>query len=398
MFDYIIVGAGIIGLATALELLERNPDIQLAIIEKEDSEAKHQTGRNSGVLHSGIYYTPGSLKAKNCIDGYYKMIDFCREHEVDFDICGKVIVATSDDQLPALEKIYQNGLSNGLEGIRYINQEELYKIEPHISSVNALLVPQTGIIDYKRVCSVMRTMIVSKGGQFFFGHKVLGIEQEPDTIKVLTSQQTIQGKFLITCAGLYSDKLAGMTGIELPCKITPFRGEYFKLKEDKKHLVNHLVYPVPDPNFPFLGVHFTRMINGDREAGPNAVLAFAREGYTKLKINIPELAETLLFSGFRKLARKHMAMGIMEMKRSFSKKAFARELQKLMPEIEADDLEPAIAGVRAQALNNDGSLVDDFLFAGSKNVLHVVNAPSPAATSSLAIATHIADKVAAAGS
>jgi len=393
VFDHLIVGAGIIGLSTALELLKRKPGVQLAIIEKEDSEAKHQTGRNSGVLHSGIYYTPGSLKAENCIKGYQLMIDFCQEHGVNYDICGKVIVATSEDQLPILEKIYQNGLKNGLEGIRYISREEVNAREPYISSIKAVLVPQTGIVDYKRVCAVLRTQIIAKGGTFFFGHKVLDIDHDSDIVNVLTKRGNIKGQSLITCAGLYSDKLAKMTGIKLNCKITPFRGEYFKLKADKKHLVNHLVYPVPNPDFPFLGVHFTRMINGDREAGPNAVLAFAREGYTRMKINLPELMETLFFSGFRKLATKHMSMGLLEMKRSFSKKAFVRELQKLLPDIQADDLEHAPAGVRAQSLNADGSLVDDFLFAGSDNILHVVNAPSPAATSAFAIAQHIADRL-----
>lgn len=394
MYDISIIGAGIVGLATAYKIKQSKPSLKVCLIEKEDRSARHQTGNNSGVIHSGIYYKPGSLKALNCIDGYNQLLTFCREEDIPFELCGKVIVATNKDELPALGTILDRGIANGLTGLKRLNYDELKAIEPHVNGIEGLWVPQTGIIDYKAVALKYEEKFKELGGEVFFNQKVLSIDDTSTKKKtIVTDKQTFSTSLVVNCAGLYSDKVARMTHPELNLKIVPFRGEYFKLKPEKEYLVKNLIYPVPDPAFPFLGVHFTRMINGGIEAGPNAVLAFAREGYSKTDISISELLETLRWKGFQKVAAKYWKTGMGEMYRSFSKAAFTKALQKLMPEIEAEDLVDGGAGVRAQACDRDGGLLDDFMIIEGEGYVNVCNAPSPAATSSLAIGGTVAKKV-----
>lgn len=388
--DVIIVGGGIVGLATALKLLHTNPTLKVLVIEKEKEVAKHQTGNNSGVIHSGLYYKPGTLKAKNCIHGYKLLIDFCQQHGVPFDLCGKIVVATDEKELPLLKNLYDRGEQNGLKGFKMLKAEELKEFEPHVKGLGGFFVPQTGIVDYKIVAEKYAEQIRKCGGQIILGEKVINIVPEAKNVSVETDQSTYRAGILINCAGLYSDKVARLSSNNINVKIIPFRGEYFKLKKDKEYLVKNLIYPVPDPNFPFLGVHFTRMMKGGVEAGPNAVLAFSREGYRKSDINLKELAETLAWPGFQKVAGKYWKTGLGEMYRSFSKGAFTKALQKLIPEIRKSDLVEGGAGVRAQACDKTGGLVDDFLIFEEKQVINVCNAPSPAATSSLSIGESIA--------
>lgn len=388
--DVIIVGGGIVGLATAFKLLQTNPDLKVLVIEKETELAKHQTGNNSGVIHSGLYYKPGSLKAKNCIHGYKLLVDFCQQHHIPYELCGKIVVATDENQLPLLQSLYDRGAQNGLQGFKVLKAEELKEYEPHVQGLGGFYVPQTGIVDFKVVAGKYGEQIRKSGGKIVLGEKVIKVMQESKKVRVETGQSTYEGRLLINCAGLYSDKVARLTSPEINIKIIPFRGEYFKLKKEKEHLVRNLIYPVPDPNFPFLGVHFTRMMKGGVEAGPNAVLAFSREGYRKSDINLKELAETLAWPGFQKVAAKYWKTGLGEMYRSFSKTAFTKALQKLIPEIQESDLVEGGAGVRAQACDRTGGLVDDFLIVEEKHVINVCNAPSPAATSSLAIGESIA--------
>lgn len=384
-YDALIVGGGIVGLATALQLQKEKPGLKLAVLEKENELARHQTGNNSGVIHSGVYYKPGSLKARNCIRGYELLLAFCREHHVPFELCGKVIVATEQHELPLLENLYQRGLQNGLDQIRRITPDEIKSYEPYVAGLAGIHVPYTGIVDYKRVAEKYGELIRAQGGEIFLGQKVTGLQESGNTLEVVTADRTFATRLLINCAGLYSDKIAALSFPQLNVRIVPFRGEYYKLRPEKEYLVRTLIYPVPDPNFPFLGVHFTRMARGGVEAGPNAVLAFSREGYTKSNINLRELGETLAWPGFQKVAAKYWRTGLGEMYRSFSKAAFTKALQKLIPEIQESDLIEGGAGVRAQACDRDGGLVDDFLILEGKNVINVCNAPSPAATSSLAI-------------
>jgi (S)-2-hydroxyglutarate dehydrogenase len=390
-YDIAIVGAGIVGLATALQISRLKPDLKIVVIEKEGKVAAHQTGNNSGVIHSGIYYKPGSLKAKNCIEGYHMMIDFCNQNQIPIDMCGKIIVATSESELPALTNIYNRGVENGLTGLKYINEDEIKAIEPYTNGIKGVYVPQTGIVDYKVVTEKYSELFQKNGGELFLNTRVEKITQKNDLMLIKTNRFDIETKLLINCAGLYSDKIASLTIPDLEVKIVPFRGEYYSLNNNKKHMVKNLIYPVPDPNFPFLGVHFTRRIDGEIEAGPNAVLAFAREGYKKSQINLKELWESLTWKGFQKVALKYWKTGIGEMYRSFSKKAFAKALQKLMPSIHSEDLKPGGAGVRAQACDKNGGLIDDFYIKELPGQIHVLNAPSPAATSSLAIGKSIAD-------
>jgi L-2-hydroxyglutarate oxidase len=391
MYDIVVIGGGIVGLSTAYHLKLKKPDIKIALLEKEGALAAHQTGHNSGVIHSGIYYKPGSLKAKNCISGYHKLLKFCDEEQIKYDLCGKVIVATSTAEFNMLDDIMQRGKANGLDGLRLINKEEIKSIEPHVAGEKGIFVPQTGIIDYTEVCEKLGAKFKSLGGEIFLHHKVTAINSKTNHKEIITDKEPFATKFVVSCGGLHSDKVAKMTNPDIDVKIIPFRGEYYKIKEEKKYLVKNLVYPVPDPNFPFLGVHFTRMINGDVEAGPNAVLAFKREGYNKTDINLSELAETLAWPGFRKVAMKYWKTGMGEFYRSFSKDAFTKALQKLVPEIQADDLTPAEAGVRAQACDRTGGLLDDFMILEGDRSVHVCNAPSPAATSSLAIGDTVSD-------
>jgi L-2-hydroxyglutarate oxidase len=388
--DIAVVGAGIVGLATALQIKKVEPGLRVLVLEKEDRVAAHQTGNNSGVIHSGIYYKPGSLKARNCMDGYRMLIDFCREHGIPFELCGKIIVATSECELPALENIYKRGVGNGLEGLRYIDPGEIRAIEPHAAGIRGIAVPQTGIVDFKAVAAKFAEVFQGLGGEIRLNTKVTGVQDRSPVVRVETGCGTIETSVIVNCAGLYCDKIAAHTVPDLGMKIIPFRGEYYSLKKERSGLVRNLIYPVPDPNFPFLGVHFTRRIDGGIEAGPNAVLAFRREGYTKFQISVPELIESLTWKGFLIVVGKYWKTGLGEMYRSFSKAAFTKALQKLIPEIRVSDLAAGGAGVRAQACDKDGGLLDDFCIRELPGQVHVLNAPSPAATGSLAIGRTVA--------
>ena len=392
-YNITIIGAGIVGLATGLQLLEKNPDLKILFVEKENEVARHQTGNNSGVIHSGIYYKPGSLKAVNCRKGYDMLLKFCDAHDVKYDICGKVITAVSEEQIPYLTSLFERGKDNGLQNLRMLTSAELKEIEPHVKGVAGIFVLQTGIIDYLEVSKKYAEVAVSKGAELSLGDTVLDIKILNDGCEVITTKNSYKTDFIVTCAGLQSDRLAKLTHPKLPIRIIPFRGEYYKIKENKRSLVNNLIYPVPDPAFPFLGVHFTRMINGEVEAGPNAVLSFKREGYTKTSFNLKDTFETFTWPGFLKVAGKFMKTGLGEFYRSYSKAAFVKALQKLIPEITGDDLEPGGAGVRAQACDKQGGLLDDFYIAEDEKIFHVCNAPSPAATSSLAIGEYISNKI-----
>ena len=389
-YDFTIVGAGIVGLATGLKLLSSKPGSKVLILEKENEVAKHQTGNNSGVIHSGLYYKPGSLKATNCIRGYNLLVDFCREQSIPFELCGKIVVATEQAEMPLLKNLFDRGHQNGLSNFRMLTTEELKEYEPHVTGVGGFFVPQTGIVDYKVVAEKYAELIRNAGGEIRFGERVTAVKENAGDTTVVTDDHSFETNVLINCAGLYSDKVARLTSEDVDVKIIPFRGEYFKLKKEKEYLVRNLIYPVPDPNFPFLGVHFTRMMKGGVEAGPNAVLAFSREGYKKSDVNLRELVESLAWPGFQKVARKYWRTGFGEMYRSFSKAAFTRALQKLIPEIQEEDLVEGGAGVRAQACDRTGGLVDDFLIVEGKKVVNVCNAPSPAATSSLSIGETVA--------
>ena len=388
--DVLVIGGGIVGLATAWQLLQKNPALKLTVLEKEDAVAKHQTGNNSGVIHSGLYYKPGSLKATNCITGYNLLIEFCKTHGIPFELCGKIVVATAQDEVPLLENLHKRGQQNGLQNLTWLQPEALKEHEPHVNGVAGLFVPQTGIVDYKVVAEKLAKLIRNAGGEINLGEKVIEIKAEASHMHVETNKKSHHSSLVINCAGLYSDKIARLTS-QVNVKIIPFRGEYYKLVKEKEYLVKNLIYPVPDPNFPFLGVHFTRMMRGGVEAGPNAVLAFRREGYSKSQIHLGELAESLAWPGFQKVAYKYWKTGLGEMYRSFSKAAFTKALQKLIPEIQERDLTDGGAGVRAQACDRNGGLVDDFMILEEKQVINVCNAPSPAATSSLSIGKTISE-------
>jgi len=388
--DFIIIGGGIVGLSTAYHLKKQNPRLTVIVLEKESKIALHQTGHNSGVIHSGIYYKPGSLKAINCKKGYNQLIHFCDENEIKYDLCGKIIVATEKEELAVMSGIYDRGVANGLLGIKKICAQEIKEIEPHCAGIEGIWVPQTGIVDYIKVSQKYADLFIQLGGEILFDQKVREIKSLGNTSEIQTQNNRFETKWIINCAGLYSDKVAKMTDKELDVQILPFRGEYFNINKEKEYLVKNLIYPVPNPNFPFLGVHFTRMVDGGVEAGPNAVLAFAREGYTNTTINWKELFETLGHSGFQKVALKYWKDGMYEMYRSYSKTAFTKALQRLVPEIQKEDLELGNAGVRAQACDRKGNLSDDFLIFQDNNIINVCNAPSPAATSSLAIGESIA--------
>lgn len=392
-FDVIVVGAGIVGLASALKILQKNPSLKLLILEKEDGAAKHQTGNNSGVIHSGIYYKPGSLKAKNCVDGYRMLIEFCQTHGVRYNICGKVITAASQNELPVLEDIFNRGIQNGLQGLKKLNKKELHEIEPHAGGIAGIFVPQTGIINFIEVSQKYLELIQKLDAEIKFKTKVENILLKNDKCEVVTNNGTFQSKIIVTCTGLFADRIAKLTHPDLPLRLVPFRGEYYKLKNEKKNLVNALIYPVPDPAFPFLGVHFTRLIDGEVECGPNAVLSFKREGYKKNSFNLRDTFEIFSWSGFHSMMKKHWKIGLGEFYRSYNKKAFVKALSKLIPEIRKDDLIPGAAGVRAQACMSDGNLLDDFYIVEGKRVIHVCNAPSPAATASLSIGNFISEKI-----
>lgn len=389
----ILMGGGILGLATALRILKARPRTRVMLIEKELSLAQHQTGHNSGVIHSGLYYRPGSLKAVNCCMGYEQLLAFCRQEGVPHEICGKIVVATSAAELPRLDELHRRGVANGLEGLRVLQPAEIREIEPHCSGMRGLLVPQTGIVDYAAVARKYAEKLTGMGAEIVLGERILDIRRRGNQVDVIGESRTFTAQAAVVCAGLQSDRLARKTEPDLPLRILPFRGEYYKLKQSASHLVSHLIYPVPDPAFPFLGVHFTRMIDGGVECGPNAVFAFGREAYRKTDFNLHDTWESLTWPGFRKVATKYWRNGLGEYYRSISKQAFVKALQKLIPEIQAEHLEAGGAGIRAQACDRQGNLLDDFDFRVDGNLIHVCNAPSPAATASLAIGKTIADRV-----
>jgi (S)-2-hydroxyglutarate dehydrogenase len=388
-YDIAIIGGGIVGLATAMALLKR-PGTKVVVLEAEDQLAKHQTGNNSGVIHSGIYYKPGSLKARNCVEGRTTMYEFCQEHGVKYDNCGKVIVATQESELPALDRLYERGLANGLTGLRRLTPAELKEFEPHSSGIAALLVTQTGIVDYIGVCDEYAKIIQANGGEIRTNARVTSFQQSSGEFVLGTKSGEVRTKNLINCAGLQSDRVAKLCGVDPQLQIIPFRGEYYELVPEKHHLVNNLIYPVPDPRFPFLGVHFTRMVKGGVEAGPNAVLAFKREGYKMSSISINDMLGYAFYGGFWLMASKYWMTSIGEYYRSFSKAAFVKALQRLLPELQMADVRRSGAGVRAQALDKKGNLLDDFAIREAERQIHVLNAPSPAATASISIGKSIA--------
>ena len=392
--DLLVIGAGIVGLATALEITRRFPDLHIAVVEKEDRVAAHQTGHNSGVIHSGLYYRTGSLKARNCVSGASSMKRFCRDHGVPFEECGKLVVATSQEEVPRLEQLHQRGIANGVPGLRMLQRDEFRQIEPHCEGLAALHVPSTGIVDYTVVAQKYAELIRQAGGAIVFNAKVIGLREDGTANIVETAAGTFRARYVINCAGLYSDTLTRMAGVKTNLEIIPFRGEYYEIRPERRHLVKNLIYPVPDPRFPFLGVHFTRRVNGSVEAGPNALLAFRREGYTGTSPDLTEAMETLRFSGFWKMAKKYWRMGFAEHYRSWVKSAFTKALQKMVPELQESDLAQGGSGVRAQAVDANGNLLDDFYFVHSARMIHVCNVPSPAATASLEIGKKIVEMMA----
>jgi L-2-hydroxyglutarate oxidase LhgO len=393
-FDLVIIGGGIVGLATALTVGQRYPNLKLAVLEKEDRLAAHQTGHNSGVIHSGICYKPGSLKAWTCVAGARALAAFCEEHEIPYERCGKVVVATAADELPRLEELFRRGVANGVEGLEMIGPERLREFEPHAAGIKALYAPTTGIIDFPRVAQTYARLVQKQGGEIKLRHQVQNILHTDGGIVLETTQGAIRGRFVINCGGLHCDRVARLAGASIDLQIVPFRGEYYTIASPRRNLVKNLIYPVPDPALPFLGVHFTRTIDGLVEAGPNAVLAFSREGYRKTDIIPTDLKETLTFPGFWRMAGKYWQTGIGEMYRSYSKTAFLKTLQRLLPELRASDLQPGGSGVRAQAIASNGALIDDFVISEAGKTIHVLNAPSPGATASLAIGQLIVDKAA----
>jgi (S)-2-hydroxyglutarate dehydrogenase len=394
-YKLIIIGAGVIGLAVALEITRRFPRQRLLVLEKEDRVAAHQSGHNSGVIHSGVYYKPGSLKASLCVTGAAAMVEFCRENDIPHKVCGKVIVATHEEELPGLQELRRRGEANGLTGLRLIGPEQLREIEPHATGLQALVVPSTGVTDYAVVCKKYTELIAANGGTVLTSSAAKAIRRSRNEVVVETPRGAFSANYLINCTGLYSDRITRLSGDNAGVMIVPFRGEYYDLVPERASLVRALIYPVPDPRFPFLGVHFTRRITGRVDAGPNAVLALAREGYRHTDINLRDLASSFAFPGFWRMARQHWRNGVEEWHRSLSKRAFVRALQRLLPAVTAEDLVTGGSGVRAQALKPDGTLVDDFQFVPSERILHVLNVPSPAATASLMIARTVVDTAAA---
>ncbi|MEO1437753.1 MAG: L-2-hydroxyglutarate oxidase [Bacteroidota bacterium] len=386
-YDITIIGAGIVGLATAWQIHQQYPRLRMLILEKEATVAQHQSSHNSGVIHSGVYYKPGSAKASNCTRGYQYLLDFCTQHDIAFDLCGKVIVATEESEIPRLLNIYERGVENGLKNLKILDALGIREKEPHVRGIKAIWVPQAGCIRYADVAQKLAELLQKAGVEIRFGQEVQNIQDQ----EIITPSAGFSSRLIITCGGLYSDKLVEQSGMVAGFKILPFRGEYYALKPTHRFLVNGLVYPVPDPAFPFLGVHFTKTIGGGVEAGPNAVLAFRREGYQWRQFKANELLETVRYAGFRKLAAKHWRQGLLEQRRSLSKAQFTKALQKLVPEVRVDHLRQGGAGVRAQACRANGDLIDDFLFLEKPGLIHVANAPSPAATACLAIGETVAN-------
>ncbi|GAB4297760.1 MAG: L-2-hydroxyglutarate oxidase [Ignavibacteriaceae bacterium] len=391
-YDVVIIGGGITGVSVAYNILQKS-DKKVLILEAEDNLAMHQTGNNSGVIHSGLYYKPGSLKAKNCVDGRNRLYRFCQEHGIRYEKCGKLVVAVKKNQLQMLDELERRGRENGLSGLQKLNSDQLKEYEPYSAGIAALHVPETGIINFKEFVFKIAEIIRDKDGEIKTGHKFIGLISEGNKLIVRTSKDEFPARVLVNCGGLYSDRIAQKCGINPSLQIIPFRGEYYKLKKEREYLVKNLIYPVPDPEFPFLGVHFTRMIDGGVEAGPNAVLAFKRTGYKKTDISPADLLEMIRYKGFRKMVYKYYKTGLQEFYRSLSKKQFVNSLKTLIPEISKDYLITGGAGVRAQAVEPDGRLVDDFRIIETEKMVHVLNAPSPAATASLSIGDFIAQKV-----
>ncbi len=390
--DIVIIGGGIVGMATAMHLKEK-ANYSVTIIEAEQEIAAHQTGHNSGVIHSGLYYKPGSLKAQNCVEGRERLYRFCEENNIKHEHCGKLVIASDAIELPLLKMLEERGTANGLHGIKRLRGEEIKEYEPHAAGIAGLFVPETGIVNYTLVTNKYAELFQKRGGKLIIGCRFLSLIEKTDQLILETTCGEFDCKLLVNCGGLYSDHIAKKCGIEPNLRIVPFRGEYYKLKKDKEYLVNNLIYPVPDPRFPFLGVHFTRMIKGGVEAGPNAVLAFKREGYTRTDFSFKDISEMLMFPGFWKMAGKYYKMGFKEFYRSYSKNAFVKSLQKLVPEITSECIEPGGSGVRAQALESDGKLTDDFRIVEGSKMFHVLNAPSPAATASISIGDKISDLI-----
>ncbi len=391
-YDIAIIGAGIVGLATAMDLITRRPDLRLIVLEKEGSVAAHQTGHNSGVIHAGLYYRPGSLKAQMAVEGAKRMVAFCQEHNLPHELCGKVVVATREEELPRLQELYRRGSTNGVPGLVRITAAEIAEHEPHTTGIEGLWSPNTGIVDYLAVTRRYAEIVTDGGGELRLNARVMGISQAPDELVLETTRGEVHTRTLINCAGLQCDTIAKMMGSTQGVRIVPFRGEYYKLAPASQHLVRGLIYPVPDPRFPFLGVHFTKKIDGSVEAGPNAVLAFAREGYKKTDISLGYLLGLLAFPGFWVMAASYWRMGLGEMVRSWNKRAFVNALRTLLPELSTDDVIPGGAGIRAQAMDRRGHLLDDFSIIESSRAIHVLNAPSPAATASIVIGETIAAK------
>jgi len=389
----VIVGGGIVGLATAYRLLQTHPAAQVVVLEKEAGPGRHQSTHNSGVLHAGLYYKPGSLKARLAVAGIRQMVDFCKQHSIAHEICGKLVVATSTDERERLHQLRDRAAANGLAGVRLLGVEEMREIEPHVGGIAALHVPEEGIVDYEQVCEKLTEEIEALGGLVKFGHCVKKIVPDGKSWNVQTVSGDVTADYLINCAGLHSDRVAHLAGETPSVKIVPFRGEYYKLRPERQHLVRHLIYPVPDLHFPFLGVHFTRLIHGGVEAGPNAVLAWAREGYRKRDISRGDLWDALTYAGLWRFIGRHRRMCWEEMQRSWSKRLFCASLRKLVPDLRVDDLVPGGAGVRAQAMESSGELVQDFALIQRAQALHVINAPSPAATASLAIGSEIVSRL-----
>lgn len=391
-YDFAVIGGGLVGLATSRELLRQRPTANIAILEKEKAWASHQSSRNSGVIHAGVYYTPGSLKARLGVAGNASMHAFCREHDIPVDQCGKLIAATDEEELPRMEKIEERATANGLSVTR-IGPEEAKEMEPHLNCIAALKVPTTGIVDFGEVGKVYARLAAAEGVNTHLQQHVHGIHWNGDHYRIVTDREELKARFIINCGGLHCDRIAKMDGVDPQMKVVPFRGEYFEFRDDRRFLVKNLIYPVPNPKFPFLGVHLTRLIDGSIHAGPNAVLAFSREGYTRSTVKLGDLAEAITFGGFWKMAGPYLGEGVKEMWRSLVKSAFVKTVQRLVPEIRSDDLVPAEAGVRAQALRSDGSMIEDFYMIRTDHAVHVLNAPSPAATASLEIAKVVVDRV-----
>ena len=391
IYDFIIVGGGIVGVSTALTLIKQNPSKKILLLEKEKSFAHHQTGHNSGVIHAGVYYEPGSLKAEFCREGLKETIAFCNTHGIPYEQCGKLLVATNDIELQRMDKLFERCKANNIEA-EILNQEKLHEIEPNVFGIGAILVKSTGIVDYTLITKKMSEQFESLGGEFLLNSKVTNLDENKERIQVITSNETLNSKYLICCAGLMADRVAKLLDIKINFQIIPFRGEYFRLKEKHNSLVKHLIYPIPDPDLPFLGVHLTKMIDGTITVGPNAVLGFKREGYGMFNFSLRDTIQFVSFKGFYKVVKKNLKSGLYEMKNSIFKRGYLKEVQKYSPQIKLNDLVPYPAGIRAQAVLEDGTLVHDFLFAESERSIHVCNAPSPAATSAIPIGKYITEK------